>query len=203
MKLKNIILASALSLLTSISYAAPVLYFDFNGDGLQDTSTSVALGDALNASLYVSISDADTSANGGLISWGTEIGFSNTLLSANSFSLASNWPLSGVNNGFDNATGTMDLLGSSFSAQTGTVKLADFSFDTLAAGTATLTLNELFPDLATFTGFASSNGYDYDADINYSLASANVNISAVPVPSALILFVSGLIGLLKFNQRKL
>jgi len=202
MKMKNIFVVLSLSLVASMSNAAPVLYFDFDGDGLQDTSTSVALGDAVTASLYISISDADTTANGGLISWGSEINFTNSILSTNTFNLAPSWPLSGVNNGFDNASGTIDLLGSSFSAQSGTIKLADISFDTLLEGTATLSLNELFPELITFTGFASSNGHDYDAEIDYSLASANVNVSAVPVPSALILFVSGLVGLLRLSQRK-
>jgi len=202
MNIKNIALTLSLSLATSISSAAPILFFDFNGDGLQDTTTSVALGDTLNAALYISIPNADSTLNGGLISWGTEINFSNSILSANTYNIAPAWPLTGINNGFDNTMGTMELLSSSFVAQTGTIKLADISFNTLLSGTATLSLTELFPNNATFTGFASANGYDYDVDINYNLSAATINVSAVPIPSALILFVSGSIGLLKFSRPK-
>jgi len=198
MKLKISALAILFSLINAPVIAAPVVYIDFDGDGLQDTSTSVALGSSVNASLYVSNIDL---TDGGLISWGTELSFSSSLLSASSYSIDSLWPLAGANNGINNSTGTVDLLASSFAAHTGTIKLADISFDTLIAGSSILSLDQFNPTSSTFTGFAAANGVDYDALIDFSLASATINVSAVPVPASIVLFLSGIIGLTGFLRK--
>ncbi len=197
MGIKKYITGLILSLSSASAMAAPVVFLDFNGDGLQDTTTSVTLGNSVTAELYVSNVD---SLNGGLISWGTEINFTNSLLSASAYSII--WPLPGINNNIDNPTGTTELLASTFTAQTGTFKLADISFDTLNTGLASISLGQLYPDLSTFSGFTAADGLDYDLSINFSLAAATINVTAVPVPGALILFLSGLVGLTGLKHRK-
>ena len=199
MNIKNWLLLYLISFVTPALHAAPIVYFDFDGDGLQDVSTTAALGSSLTASVYVSNVD---NFGGGLISWGTEINFDSLILSASSYTLASSWPLAGIDNNIDNTTATIELLGSSFSAQTGTLKLADIFFDTSSAGSAAISLNQLFPDNNTFSGFTLADGTDLDADINFSLANATINVSAVPLPASLILFMSGLIGFLGFIKKK-
>ena len=198
MKYKNLVSGIILVLLSSTLYATPILYFDFDGDGLQDTTTSVALGGSVTAGLYISNVD---NVNGGLISWGTEIGFTNTLLSANTYSIGSSWPVLGASNNIDNSSGTIELFAASFSAQTGTIKLADIVFDTLTTGLASLTLGELFPSTPLFDAFVAASGYVYDADIDYSLAAATINITAVPEPPILALLSLGFVGI-GFSSRK-
>ncbi len=189
----------ALSLFCAPLSAAPVLYLDFDGDGLQDTSFSAALGDSITASLYVSNID---DVEGGLISWGTEFNFNNTFLSVSSYSIAGAWPFTGQENLVDNVTGKVELIASTVIGQTGTIKLVDINFDTLSAGSSTIALSELYPDLLSFSGFGGKSGYEYDADILFSNADASVNISAVPLPAAGFLLLSGLIGLSGFRRYK-
>jgi len=204
MNLKAIITGLGLALFQQTSQAIPVVYFDFDGDGLQDTSVTAALGDTLTAGLYVSNVD---DLEGGLIAWGSEINFNNAQLSAGSFSVDSQWFLSSSANNINNTEGSVELFSSIFGAGlTGTLKLADISFDAVGAGSSLLTMNELFADNAAFTGFggAAVPSYNYDADIIFANANTVVNITAVPVPPAIVLFLSGLIGLTgikKFRAR--
>ncbi len=186
-----------LFLLTGLNvHAAPVVYLDFNNDGLQDTTTNVNTGDSLTASLYISGID---SSFGGLLSWGIQTLFDNTLLSANNYQIEPQWFLEGINNKIDNTTGTVDLLASAFTGSTGTLKLADIIFDTSIDGLAFINLGNINPELPNFVGFAGVDGHNYDPEITF--INATVNIAAVPVPGALLLFISGLVGLIGFNKR--
>jgi len=200
MKINPVIVCFSLSLLSSTLYAAPVVYFDFDGDGLQDTSYNTTLGESINASLYVTNVD---DLQGGLLGWGAEFNFDSTVLAVNAYAIDNTWQIPGVNNGFDNTTGNMELLASNiFSGQTGTIKLVDITFDTLSEGSSALLLSELFPASINFTGFGAANGFDYDADIVFSDANATINVSAVPLPAPLLLLASGLISLSRFKRRK-
>lgn len=192
MKLKIIIITLGL-FFQSVVQAAPIVYFDFDGDGLQDSNTSVLLGDSFTASLYVTNVD---SIEGGLLGWGSEVNFSNTILSASSYSIDNQWFLPGIDNNINNAGSSVELFAARLSpGLTGTIKLADINFDTLSIGSSQLTMSELFSNNTNFIGFGGANGYDYDADIIFSNADATINVSAVPLPPAILLFVSGLIGL--------
>ncbi len=176
--------------------AAPVVFFDFNGDGLADSNATVALNQTLTVSLYVSGVD---NVHGGLISWGSQIDFGNTVLNGTGYTIEPLWPLAGVNNTLDNSLGRAELLATAFSGRSGTVKLVDIVFDAVASGTTFLNSGELYPSNSSFSGFAGADGYDYDPDIVFS--SATVTVSAVPVPAALLLFLSGIGGLSAVARR--
>lgn len=196
--MKKILPTLALSLLATPVFSAPIIYLDFDGDGLQDTTYNAALGDSFTASLYVTNVDG---LQGGLQGWGAEFNFDNSVLSASSYTIDSSWILPGINNRIDNATGNIELLAATIlSAQTGTIKLVDINFDALAEGSSSLLLSELFPDLVNFVGFGGANGYNYDADILFSNADATINVSAVPLPAPALLLLSGLIGLAGFKR---
>lgn len=203
MKLKSTILGLSFALIQQAAQAAPVVYFDFNGDGLQDTTVSVNLGETFNASLYVTNVD---NLQGGLLAWGSEVTFNNAVLSANAFTIDSQWPFEGAENTLTNASGGVDLFASRLSGLTGTIKLADISFNALTAGSSFLSMNELFADNINFVGFGSANGFDYETSteaatgINFSNADATITVSAVPVPPAVILFLSGLLGLVRIKK---
>ncbi|HED36158.1 MAG TPA: hypothetical protein ENJ08_18335 [Gammaproteobacteria bacterium] len=196
MNLKTVIIGLSLALFQQASQAIPVVYFDFDGDGLQDTSVNVVLGDTLTASLYVANVD---SVEGGLIGWGAEVSFDSTQLFASSYNIDSQWFLASSSNNINNANSNAELFASRIgTGLTGTIKLADISFDTLSAGSSLLAMDELFVDNTLFIGFGGANtpSYNYDAEIDFSAANAAVNVSAVPVPPAILLFLSGLAGLL-------
>ncbi|VAW52128.1 hypothetical protein MNBD_GAMMA06-2234 [hydrothermal vent metagenome] len=196
--MKKFLMIINLLLLTGTSVqAAPIVYLDFDNDGLQDTTTSVSTGDSLTASLYITGID---NSFGGLLSWGIQTQFDNTLLSASSYQIEPQWFLEGVNNKIDNTAGTVDILASAFTGFTGTLKLADIIFDTSIDGLAFINLGNINPDLPNFVGFAGADGHDYDGEITF--VNATVDIAAVPVPGALFLFISGLVGLIGFKRRK-
>ncbi len=183
-------------LTTAPAQAIPVVYFDFDGDSLMDNSASFALGDSFSVGLYASDIDGN---HQGLLSWGTEIGFDSTLVSATAYTIDSSWPLAGINNGIDNGAGSIELLSSSFVGYTGTVKLADIQFDTLAVGNATLSLTELFSGNLSFDGFVAADGYSYDTEVVFN--DASISVSAVPIPGSLLLLLSGAAGMLCFRRR--
>ncbi|HHO69024.1 MAG TPA: hypothetical protein ENK12_08340 [Gammaproteobacteria bacterium] len=177
--------------------AAPVVYFDFTGDGVADSNATVALNGTLTASLYVSGIDT---AHGGLVSWGSQIDFGNALLNGTGYTIDPLWPLPGVNNVLDNSQGRIDLLATAFSGQVGTLKLADIVFNAVAAGTTFLNSGELYPSNAGFSGFAGADGFDYDPSVVFS--STTITVSAVPLPGALLLFLSGVGGLSALTRRR-
>lgn len=200
MNLKFTLLAVSLVLMSlQTVQAAPVVYFDFDGDGLKDSSFSAALGDTLTASLYVTNVD---SLQGGLFGWGTEINFLNSELSANSYSIDSQWYLPGVDNFIDNNNSLVSLYSTRLSGLTGTIKLAEISFTTLSAGSSLLSMSELSAGKLNFVGFGGAASYNYDPQIMFGEATATINVSAVPVPPAILLFVSGLIGLMGFKKQR-
>jgi len=197
MKLKTFFFALCFCTLSSTAFSAPIVYFDFNGDALQDTSASFTLGESVTVGIYASNIDSN-----GLSSWGTEINFDNSQLFSNGYSIDTAWPLVSSANNTSNSLGQIEMLASSFTPQTGTVKLADIFFDTTSAGTSQLTLGEIFPASLNFSGFASGNGLDLDAQIDFAAANSEIHVSAVPIPAAIWLFGSGLITLIGFARKK-
>lgn len=190
--MKQIFLSIVLLSISVSTQAAPIVYFDFNGDGIEDNSINVLAGESVTASVYVT--NIDDPVHGGLIGWGTNLNYSSLLLSASSYTIDSSWPFQGSTNSIDNTTGNVDLTASTIIAQTSTTRLFDISFDTLLSGTSALTLGEVFADNLNFTGFAAQDGYDYDSEVQF--LNASVHISNVPVPPAIFLLLSGLSGLL-------
>ena len=180
---------------TATANAAPVVYFDFDGDGLEDVTHTVTEADTFTVDVYVA--GVDTT-HGGLLSWGTQLDFDNSLLTASSYTISPTWPLPGMTNQIDNASGKAELLATAFAGSSGTQQLYSIDFTADNAGSALLSLQELFPDILTFSGFAGVDGYDYDPEVLFG--SASISITAIPVPAAIYLFVSGL-GLLVIKGR--
>lgn len=179
-------------------HAAPIVYFDFNGDGLQDSSANITLGSSFTASIMAT--NIDDPVHGGLIGWGSDIGFDNTQLTATDYTIDTLWPFQGIDNNINNASGHIELTASTILGQSGTVKLADISFDTVTSGTSLLLLSELFAGNPDFTGFAAADGFDYDPDVVFN--NASITISSVPIPPAAVLFLSGLIGLISIHKKR-
>ena len=188
-KLANLIMIAGMSISLNV-LAAPIVFFDFDNDGIQDANHIVDLNENFTVDVYVTNVD---NAHGGLISWGTQVDFDSALLTANSFNINSAWPLHGVDNQIDNANGNVELLASTFSALTGTQALFSLDLTADSVGVGLFTIQELFPDNLTFTGFAGADGFDYDSEVIFSTAS--LTVTAVPVMPAAWLFFSGLVVL--------
>lgn len=186
-----------LCVLTSTAHGMPIAYFDFDNDGLQDNSLVVDQGSSFTADIYISGIDM---SHGGLLSWGTQLDFDNALLTADSFTINPAWPLVGVGNSIDNAGGKVELLASALFGSDGTLALYDVMFTAQNAGNGLLTLQQLFPGNATFTGFAGADSHDYDGEILFQ--SADITVTAVPLPPALLLFITGMIAVFARTRRR-
>lgn len=193
----NIIRMAAVSMFlgTVTANAAPVVYFDFSGDGLEDATHSVTEAEMFTVDIYVA--GVDTT-HGGLLSWGTQLDFDNSLLTASSYTISPTWPLPGVSNQIDNASGKAELLATAFTGSIGTQLLYSINFTADNVGSALLSLQEIFPDNPSFSGFAGADGHDYDPEVLFG--STSISITAIPVPAAIYLFLSGL-GLLVIKSR--
>ncbi len=188
-KLVNLMMIAGMSISFNI-LAAPIVFFDFDNDGIQDSNHTVGLNENFTVDVYVTNVD---NVHGGLISWGAQVDFDNVLLSANSFTIDPAWPLQGVNNQIDNVSGKIELLASTFSALTGAQALFSLNLTADIAGVGLFTMQELFPDNLTFTSFAGADGYDYDSEVIFE--SGSLTVTAVPVMPATWLFASGLVVL--------
>lgn len=180
---------------TVTANAAPVVYFDFDGDGLEDVTHTVTEAGMFTADVYVA--GVDTTHDG-LLSWGTQLDFDNSLLTASSYEISPTWPLPGMTNQVDNASGNVELLATAFTGSSGTQLLYSINFTADNVGSALLSLQEIFPDNLSFSGFVGADGHDYDPEVLFG--SASISITAIPVPAAIYLFISGL-GLLVIKSR--
>lgn len=105
-----------------------------------------------------------------------------------------NFGSTGIDAGaIDNTSGTVDgIMVNTFSNVIGDFVIATVEFEAMNAGSSFLLLTEL-----GINPWASGGSL-----INPSYASSQVDVSAVPVPAAVWLFGSGLIGLFGFAKRK-
>ncbi len=111
-------------------------------------------------------------------------------------SFATIWDIPGVNG--DPATGSIDVSVSTFGApKSGNFTIADFTFSAAAAGSTPATLD---------FGLVQDNwvGSDYSTPLasQPTFTSATITVGAVPVPPAVWLFGSGLLGLVGVARRR-
>lgn len=184
--------------LASVASASPVTYFDFTGDGLADTSLFIEnVGDTFSADIY--IAEVDNSFEG-LISMGLQLSYDSTQFNVTSISIDPIWylPMAGLPN-FDNVAGLAEMgAGKLLPGLTGTILLASVDFECVERGFSELVMGELYPDLPLFDAFVSATGYVYDKEIEYGTAGVT---QVVPIPGAIILLGSGLLGLFGIRRR--
>jgi len=151
-------------------------------------TTSVPSSVAVNDIFTVDIVGTNFLANvdGG----GVNLSFDQTILNVLSVSIDEtvwNFGSTGINTGaINNATGTVDgIMVNTFADVIGDFVIATVEFQAIGTGSSLLLLTEL-----GINPFASGGSL-----INPNFADASVNVSAVPVPAAVWLFGSGLLGL--------
>ncbi len=128
---------------------------------------------------------------------GVNLSFDQSMLNVLSVSIDEsvwNFGSTGINTGtIDNATGSVDgIMVNTFADVAGDFVIATVEFEAMSANNSLLILSGL-----GINPWASGGSL-----INPVYVSSTVEVSAVPVPAAVWLFGSGLIGLLGFAKRK-
>jgi hypothetical protein len=178
MKHKNLI--GALALLFAVDAHSAMVGFD-------PVNTSASVGDIFT--LTLSGSDFVSTLDGG----GLNLAFDPAVIHVNSVAVDSTvWEFFASSGTTDNHTGKVqDIIFNSFQTRTGSLPIATIEFLAFGPGTSNITLSE-----SSLNPFASG-GQRFDPPV--SLGSATVTI--VPVPAALLLFLSGLTSLFAFRSR--
>jgi len=153
-------------------------------------SNPVSAGDAFT--LDIIGTDFFTNVDGG----GVEISFDAAVLSVLSVTIDETvWDFDvGVRPGtINNVSGTIEgIMVNAFSAVTGDFTVASIEFQVLKEGSSLLSITEF-----GLNPFASAGSV-----INPQFSSTTFETTVVPVPAAVWLFGSGLIGLIGFARRK-
>lgn len=188
----------ATSGLFSISTSALTVFIDLDGDTLFDSLGSYVVGDVFTAGVYADVDDQ----HGGLAGFGVRLNYGEPPIRVNAIPspldnvvIAPQWnfiPLQSVAAGTVTA-GASQLASSSVGAS---VHLFDVTFQATALGTSILTMIDEIPNFGDFAGF---DGFDYDVSGELQFLTTRVEI--VPIPSAMILFASGLLGIISFARR--
>jgi len=177
MNYKNLI--GALALLFAIDAHSATIAFD-------PASVSANVGDTFTLTLRGS--DFATTLDGG----GLNVSFDPAVIRVNSVTVDTTvWEFVSGPGTTDNQNGKVqDIVFNSFQTRTGSFPIATIEFLAFGLGTSSITLSE-----STLNPFASG-GQRFDPPVSLGAASATV----VPVPAALLLFVSGLSGLFAFGK---
>jgi len=189
---------------SAMASAAPATFFDFNSDGIADTTLTVPnIGDTFSADIYFDWNDVNATTELGLINMGVGLSYDFSQINVTAVTPYAGWFLVDVENGsvFDNLIGAATMSGGKFPGDTGNpLLLGTIDFQCVGAGVSTLAMENL---ISLFTGadpdsFVSMSGTVFDSDMTFGLA----EVTQAPIPGAVWLFGSGLIGLVGLRRRK-
>ena len=197
-------MTTSIVLLTLGLFTAPVgaltVFIDLNGDMLYDSQGTFIPGDIFTASIYADVDNA----HGGLVGFGVSMTFDEPPISVNAVPtqlsnvvIDPQWnflPTKSVGAGVLTAAGS-SLFGSFVGSS---VHLFDATFVATANGISVLTMTDENP--SPFADFAGLDGFDYDASGELNFLSTEIKV--VPVPPALVLFGSGLLGIISLARRR-
>ena len=132
---------------------------------------------------------------------GFEMTFDTTQVNVLSLTVnGTNWFIPDVvNTGYDNSTGELSMAGGRIgSGLTDTILLGSIEFECMAIGSSILQTLELLPGLDTYNAIVAVDGYVYDKEVLYGCATVN---QVVPIPAAVWLLGSGLVGLIGLRRK--
>lgn len=183
--------------LVAVPASALTVYADLDGDKLYDSHGIFNIGDVFTAGIYADVDGA----HGGLAGFGVRMNFGEPPITVNgvptqqaNIVIDPTWdflPLTGV------GAGVLTAGGSQFGGSMGIVHLFDVRFLATAPGISILTMIDEVPNFGDFAGL---DGFEYD--ISGELNFLTSQITVVPVPPALMLFGSGMLGLISFARRR-
>lgn len=191
-------LVGAMAWTASTSASAITVFADFNGDKSPDPSYTPQ-STVFTATVYADVDDDFTKTYGGLISYGVRASnIPSTFLDITAIVSDAGWllpetivptPPTDVVDVFDGTIGE---------SRSGLVPLFDVTFMQKNRGDTTFSMQDVFPDKPVFDGFVTSSGFVADGSIIY----LNTEISTIPIPSAIWLFGTGLVGLVGLARKR-
>ncbi len=197
MKLKTIstfMVIALLILATGVVTAAPLGWMDIGPDDSADTTYTLMVGESFTADVFVS--DLPE-----VYTMGFKITFDPAQLALTSAQVYDDpqqgWPFKPT---VSTGLGSADLMGGSplGVAHSGEVKLATLTFECLGQG---ISLLDLGPTDILGAGFYTGSGVKIDDTIVWQ--DVEVRQQVVPLPPALLLFGSGLLGLMGIGRKRL
>jgi hypothetical protein len=188
--LKSLVMATGI-FQVGVGHAALSIFADANGDSSYDSILNVTPGAIFKLTVFA----AEDGLHGGLTSYALEVGLDAGLSvsgandAAKLASLVSHvqWDLPD-----SKSLAPLEVVdGSFFNNYSGTVQLFEMNLQAPgASGTYNVSFKNVEPD-DTFDGFVGFDGFVYDATNIFQ----STQIHVVPVPGALPLFASALVGL--------
>lgn len=190
---KLFLTAGVLSFLIFIGqtvYSAPSVYLDFDGNAATaETAWAVTLGDTFSADVYASdFTDLLGGDHGGLIGFGLDTTYDNTVLSVDSYAPGASWstPLFVGESPGNISLGALYLAFPPLPGLSTDVPLllGTIDFSAIAVGVADILLMDR--NVVEFVGL---DGFNFEPIITFQ--GANVAVNAVPVPSSIWLLCIG------------
>jgi hypothetical protein len=180
--------------------SAITVFADFDGDMNYDASFTPS-SSSFTGTVYANVEGAFVEEHGGLLSYGVRA--SNdppTFLDITGIDSDAGWLLPDtIEPSLPPPTDVVDVFdGTLGTGRSGLVPLFDITFGVEGAGVTTFTMEDVFPDNASFDGFVAEDGFVADGSIEY----LDTEINTVPIPAAAWLFGSGLLGIIGIARRK-
>lgn len=192
--IKAVVAGVATYLAMSPSCFAFSVYADFNGDMVYDPTINVLAGSTITASVYASQTAIEVATNAGLNGFGVDLTTGGMPISGNTINsivLDPQWNFATDKTISDPTVASARVVGNTLIAggfSDLTVHLFDITLDVPDTVGATYSFN--FADIPGDT-FVTQNFFVYDPYVVF----AETQVSAVPVPAAVWLLLSGIVGL--------
>jgi hypothetical protein len=205
MKRVSLIFLVVLILGVGNAFASPTFNIDFYGlagldQGVFDTGQTIILTDPCTVNVALYLSDPDMAANGGLAGYGLQISYDGSLVLQGPSSAAA--PVGWFDMGSTVGAGYINMTALHFPPYPTTtdVLLAQFAltYDGLTTGTAPIILYDLNPGDYADTMYGNFELAPIDGMLPVTVGTI---ASAVPIPAAIWILGSGLLGLLGLRRK--
>jgi len=180
--------------------SAITVFTDFDGDMNHDAVLTPS-STPFKGTVYADVEADFMAAHGGLLSYGVRASnIPPPLLDITEIVSDAGWLLPDtIDPNLPPPTDVVDVFdGTIGTGRSGLVPLFEITFDVTGAGITDFSMEDVFPDNTSFDGFVAEDGFVADGSIDY----LDTEINTIPIPAAVWLFGSGLLGIIGIARRK-